>query len=88
MRRSLLTTGFALALGFAVAGCDEMQYENAVDDYNEDVTELEQESQEAMRDGVLDSDEAEDIEDQQEEVTESAGEVAEQAGDLIESETD
>lgn len=39
MRRSILTTGLAVALGFAVAGCDEMQYEDAVGDYNEDVSE-------------------------------------------------
>jgi len=88
MRRSILTTGLAVALGFAVIGCDEMQYEDAVEDYNEDVTELEQERQGAMQDGILDSEEAEEIQDQREDVIESAGEVAEQQGDLIESKTD
>lgn len=88
MRRSILTTSFALVLGFAVSGCDEQQYEDAVQDYNEDVAELEQQSDEAMQDGVLNPEETEELQEQQEDVTESAGEVAEQAGDLIESQTD
>jgi hypothetical protein len=83
-----MATGLVAALGFAITGCDEMQYDNAVEEYNEEVQEGQELTNDAMQDNYIDEDEADDISDQAEEVTEAAGEVAEQKGDLIESKTD
>ena len=69
-------------------GCDEAQYENAVDDLQETQVDLQQEYGAAASDGVIGAEDMEEIEDQQEDVAAAAGEVAEQKGDLIESKLD
>lgn len=83
-----LSLCFLLTFGIAAVGCDEAQYEDAVEDYNEEVVDRQQEIDQATTDGIITSDELEEVEEANEEVIESAGEVAEQKGDLIESKTD
>lgn len=88
MRRTFFGIALAAMFGF-VAGCsDEQQFDQAVENQQEEVTDLQQEQLEATADGTVTSDELEDVEDQREEVTDATGEVAEQTGDLIESKTD
>jgi len=83
-----LSLCFLLTFGLATVGCDEAQYEDSVEDYNEEVVDRQEEIDEATTDGVITAEELEEVEDATEDVIESAGEVAEQKGDLIESKTD
>ena len=69
-------------------GCDETQYENAVEDRNEAAAEVREDYAAAGADGVVTDDEAEEVTDEVEDYNESVGEVAEQEGDLIESRLD
>lgn len=86
MRQSLMA--IALLGMFGLVGCDQQQYDEAVENQQEESAELEQEKAQATADGTITADELEEVEDQADEVEEATGEVAEQAGDLIESETD
>lgn len=85
---NFLKSALALATILALSGCDQQQYENAVDDWQEETAELDNLMTDVVEDDVVTEDEAEDILDQREEVREATGELAEQKGDLIESKLD
>lgn len=81
---------FALFAGLALfaAGCsDEQQLENAQEGLADERAETAEATRDALKDGVVTSDEVEEVQEERGETAEAAGEVAEQTGELIESET-
>ena len=78
-----------MSLGAISAGCSaEQQLDNAQEELREERLETAETVEEAVGDGIVTSDEREEIRDEQGETAAQVGEVAEQAGELIEEETD
>lgn len=78
----------AMVCAVSLVGCEQAQYESAVDDYQEKKAEAVQTAEGAMQDGVLDSEEVERVQEQVDQAHDAYGDVAEKKGDLIESELD
>ncbi|REJ87785.1 MAG: hypothetical protein DWQ34_24385 [Planctomycetota bacterium] len=88
--RTLYTLTFCFAVaGLSMVGCtDAQQLEDAQSELAEEQNETAEVVDDAMQDGMVTDEEAEDITEEQGETVEAAGEVAEQQGELIEEGTD
>lgn len=74
---------------FAVSiGCDEAQYNDAVEERNDAAAEFREDYTDATADGIVTYDEADEVADEAEDFNESVNEVAEERADLIQERND
>lgn len=71
------------AVTLSLSGCEQAEYEAAVEQYQEEKGEAEQAAEVALQDGVVDREEREEVQEKVDDARSAYGEAAEQKGDLV-----